>query len=100
MSCAGYKIKEWKGWHFTLTQYKVTPELKHLFSLLNNGNYLAQEVSEHLTEKEQEKMFEIVKDVLSDEMALILEVEIRRKAFKEKHGSEPYTGNRMAGDFN
>ena len=44
-------------------------------------------------------MYDIVKDVLSDEVALILEVEIRRKAFKETHGSEPYMGNRMIGDF-
>ncbi|MFZ7947170.1 MULTISPECIES: hypothetical protein [Bacillaceae] len=83
-----------------MTQYRVTPELNQLFSLLNNGKELADAVSHHLDKEEQGRMYDIVKDVLSDEVALILEVEIRRKAFKETHGSEPYTGNRMVGEFN
>lgn len=95
-----YRNQNGKGWFFTLTEYRVTPELNQFFLLLNNGKKLADAVSQHLDKEEQGRMYDIVKDVLSDEVALILEVEIRRKAFKEMHGSEPYTGNRMVGDFN
>ena len=81
-----------------MTKHELLPELQKLITLLFNGEYLKREIEEHLDESAQRNMYEILMNVLPDEVALIMEVEIRRKKFRENH-PEPYHRNRMKGEL-
>lgn len=61
---------------------RVLPEIRELMEQLDDGrkDYFLQEIEENLDEESQKNMLDIIRGVLTDEIAFVLEVEIRRQA--------------------
>ncbi|WP_041096314.1 hypothetical protein [Bacillus badius] len=61
---------------------RVLPEIRELMEQLDDGrkDYFLQEIAENLDEESQKNMLDIIRGVLTDEIAFVLEVEIRRQA--------------------
>lgn len=61
----------------------IIPELKSVISFLDNQEYLKKEIATNLDEKSQHNMYRIIKSLLADEIALVLEIEIRRNMIRK-----------------
>lgn len=66
---------------------KISPDLARFIDLLESEKkeYIVNEVKENLNEDSQVRMAETIQLVLADEIAFLLEIEIRRQNYLEKY---------------
>lgn len=61
--------------HMTIT---LIPELKAVTNLVQGGLAIEQEIVENLDEVSQKRMYNVMRKLLKDELAFVLEVEMLR----------------------
>lgn len=65
-----------------MTKYEVLPEIRSLVGQLDeeSRDHLLSEIGTNLDERSQQSLLQVVCSVLTDELAFLIEVEIRRQS--------------------